>query len=100
MKPGMAAQLTYTDEDSTYWVENGYTKVGTAEITLTIFSADTMVANKVEALRAEKKKVQAEAAMRANEIDGQIQNLLAITYQPAADDDSQIVDASFDGDAP
>lgn len=81
--PGVATSLGYTTNPDFDMGEHGWTKVGTATITLDLISRDTMLANKVDALRAEQKKVRAEAAMRANEIDGQIQSLLAITHQAA-----------------
>ncbi len=83
--PRVAASLGYT-LDSAEMGEHGWTKVGAATITLDLIDRDALLANKVDALRAEKKKVQAEATMRATELEGQIQNLLAITYIPQAAD--------------
>lgn len=83
---GTANRLGYTRTDSTLDMgEHGWTKIGTAEITLHIIDRDTLVTNKIDALKAEAAKTRAEAVMRCNEIESQIQNLLAITYVPKAD---------------
>lgn len=62
--------------------EEGYTKVGIATIELELFDDKTVLANAVEALRAEKSKVLAEAQAKATRLDEKIQNLLAITHEP------------------
>lgn len=83
MKSGIAGQLVYTNESQEqYFSENGYTKVGTAEIALHMISADGLVLNKIEALKAEAAKTRADAAARCTIIESQIQNLLAITHVP------------------
>ena len=58
-----------------------YTLVGTAEVTVTLASHADIVGAKVEALRAELQTVRAVAQSRANEIEGAIQNLMAITNE-------------------
>lgn len=65
-------------------VPKGWSVVGTAEVTITLPDADTLIANKVEALRAEKGKVMAEAGAAVTRIERQIQQLLAITHEVAA----------------
>lgn len=113
MKPGLAEDLSYTGENQAkYFSENGYTRVGTAEITLHLIDRDTLVLSKIDALKAEAKKTRADAAVRCNEIENQIQNLLAITHSPSADlartagdeevdeDDDDVVDADFDPTCP
>lgn len=60
----------------------GWTKVGMAEITVTMDDETQIIGNKVDALKAEKLRILGEAHAKATEIDGQIQNLLAITYVP------------------
>lgn len=86
-KPGIAGALGYTSNPKQDMGEQGWTKLGTAEITLHLIDNDTMVLNKIESLKAEAKKTRAEATKRCNEIEGQIQNLLAITYTPNANDE-------------
>ena len=61
----------------------GCTRVGTAEITLTIADTDDLVANKVQALQAEKTQVLADAQAKATRLESQIQQLLAITHEAA-----------------
>jgi hypothetical protein len=62
--------------------DSGYTYVGDAELTVTTFEPKTIIANKVEALKEEAKSIRAEAHMKCTRIEEQIQNLLAITYEP------------------
>lgn len=113
---GTAAMLGYTRDSSdgsrtVDMSEHGWTKVGTAVITLQLIDRDALVLNKIEALKAEAKKTRADAAVRCNEIETQIQNLLAITHSPSAelartagdeevDEDDDVVDADFDPTCP
>lgn len=60
------------------WAAMGYTRVGDAEITITLVDTDTLVQNKVESLRAEQKRVIADAQLKSTQIESQIQKLLAI----------------------
>lgn len=60
------------------WAALGYTRVGDAEITITLVNTDTMVQNKVDSLRSEQKRVIAEAQLKSTQIESQIQKLLAI----------------------
>ena len=67
-----------------YWpthftLDSGYSKVGTAEVTITLHDPDDLIANKVEALRAEKQQTLADAQAKATRLERQIQQLLAIT---------------------
>ena len=59
----------------------GYSKVGTAVIEVTVDDEKDILANKVEALRAEQKKVIADAQLKLTQIERKIQELLAITYE-------------------
>lgn len=59
-----------------------WSKVGTAEVTVTLVSNDEIVANKVDALRKQQQTVRAEAEAKSQRIEEQIQSLLAITYTP------------------
>lgn len=80
-KPEIVGNLVYFNGDRD-WSGEGYTRVGAAEITVELIEGDELIANKVAALRAEKTAIRAEATAKETEIEGQIQNLLAITYQP------------------
>lgn len=57
---------------------NDYTKVGEAELVITFFERDVVVSAKVESLRAELQTVRAEAQIKALQLEGKIQQLLAI----------------------
>lgn len=61
-----------------YWAEQGYTQVGTAEVEITLFDEKTISIGAVETLRKQRNKELAESQMRLNKIDEAIQNLLAI----------------------
>lgn len=63
----------------------GWTLVGRAEIVITTEPVDTIVANKVEALREEKAAVLAEAQAKATSLETKIQQLLAISYDAPAE---------------
>lgn len=62
--------------------DDGYTKIGIANVDLEIVDEDTMRANAIESLQAEKQKVLAEAQQKATRLEEKIQNLLAITHNP------------------
>lgn len=64
---------------------HGWVKCGTAEITLTIDDPREVIDSKVTALQAQKKSVMAKAQMELNKLEGQIQELLCIEYQPSAE---------------
>lgn len=74
------SMLGYSGHDMTKY---GWTRVGTAEIKVTLFDESAMVENKIEALRHEQKTVLADAQKRHTEIERQIQTLLAITFDSA-----------------
>lgn len=80
------------DGDYSTWTEDGYTIIGEAEITLHVVSKEELVANKVSALRQEVKKTTAEATRKVTQLEGQINDLLAIGFsapvRPMDDDDS------------
>lgn len=73
----------YTSSDMN---DSGYTYIGDAKLTVTTFEPKTIIANKVEALKEEAKAIRAEAHMKCTQIEEQIQNLLAITYEPTQQD--------------
>lgn len=56
----------------------GWTKVGTAQITVTFDDDDEIIGNMVDALKAQKQKVQADAQVEINRIEERIQSLLAL----------------------
>lgn len=60
-----------------------WTRIGAARVTITLESNDKIITGKVDALRAEQKKVVADAQMKSTDIERQIQQLLAITHEPA-----------------
>lgn len=62
--------------------KHGWTLVGDAEITVEIPDPQSLVDNKIAALREEVKKTRAEAEVRVMGLERQIQDLLAIEYQP------------------
>ncbi len=72
--------LSFTASDMSGY---GYAVVGTAEIVVTLNDTDTIIGDKITALRAEKKQVQADATKRCTEIERQVQQLLAITMESA-----------------
>jgi hypothetical protein len=55
-----------------------WVKVGTAEITVTFDSAEKIICTQIATLRAAKRKVQADCEVALNQLEGQIQSLLAI----------------------
>jgi hypothetical protein len=79
--PEGAVGLHYTPHDmSTY----GDAYIGIATVTVEIPGIRELVENKVESLRNQAAALRAETTAKLTVIDGQIQNLLAIEYTPAA----------------
>ena len=74
-----ASRLLFSTTDMT---KSGWTYVGEAEISVTVVDTETLVANKVEALRNQVQSIRANAAVEASRLEDQIQQLLAITYMP------------------
>jgi hypothetical protein len=65
--------------------DSGWTYVGDATITVdVILRPEELIASKIETLKAQQTKVRAEAQERVNQIEGMIQNLLAISYDAGA----------------
>lgn len=56
--------------------------VGDGEVTISLYGNDTILTNKVMALRQEKAELLSETRAKEIIIDSKIQNLLAITYIP------------------
>jgi hypothetical protein len=76
-------RLQFMADDTPYWRGLGYTYVGPAEITVDVPDLRELVENKINALREQATTIRAEATAKCTEIEGQIQNLLAIEYSPA-----------------
>lgn len=64
--------------------EHGYSVVGEAAVTVTLNSIDKVCADKVDALRAEVKRVQADAQRTVTGLTRKISELLAITNEVSA----------------
>ena len=65
--------------DLEWFSREGYIEVGTAQITVELFSRDQTITNVVASLRAVQQKVRAEAEAEATRLETQIQQFLAIT---------------------
>lgn len=77
----------YVDEAGTLdksWAKDGWRLVGWAAISIQIMPTKTMLQSAVTALKAEKEAVIATAQAEATRIEGEIQKLLAITYDVEA----------------
>ena len=57
---------------------HGYTKVGTASIEFNLIDRNEMIDNKIVSLRAELQGVKAEAQVKVQKLEDQLQSLLAI----------------------
>lgn len=81
--PGAISSMVFINEgNADYFGKQGYTYVGTALIEVDVLDHKEIVANKVEALREEIKSTRASAQAKVTELEGKIQNLLAIEYAP------------------
>lgn len=78
MPEKMLGALVFTAADSSYYRKEGYVPAGTATIALELVDGEQLVANKVDALRAEKAKVLGDAELAAVNIERKIQKLLAL----------------------
>lgn len=72
--------LTYYPNDM---VSVGWVFAGEAEITVHLVDTKTLIDNKVAALKEEAKNIRAEATAKCTKIEGQIQNLLALSFDGA-----------------
>jgi len=59
----------------------GWTQVGTAEITVTFMPDAEVTKAQIEMLRQAKQKIQAEAQLKANAIEEQISKLLCLEHK-------------------
>jgi hypothetical protein len=61
--------------------DSGWTYVGNATIRVDlVLTPDQLVVSKIETLKAQQTKIRAETQERLNQLEGMIQNLLAISY--------------------
>lgn len=67
------------------WAKDGYRHVGWAAISVQVLPVKQMMAGAVAALQAEKQHVIATAQADATRIEGEIQKLLAISYDQKGD---------------
>lgn len=63
----------------------GYTVVGKGTVTVELHSISDITANQVAVLRKQVEQVQAQAQAKVNQLQDQIRNLQALTYEPAND---------------
>lgn len=63
-------------------VIESWTFVGTADVTFHMEDESTLIENKVESLRAQIKKTEAEAFVTVKGLKEKIESLLAISYTP------------------
>jgi hypothetical protein len=78
--------VSFMQFESPDYLPAGWTRVGEASIVLTLVDEDALLANKVDALRREQKETLAEAQAKVTRLQGQIEQLLAITHEPQAGD--------------
>lgn len=78
--PNKLDQLSFTSADMQ---AAGWTYVGTATLEVEIPDVQALVESKVSALKNELANIRAEAEMKATQIQGRINDLLAISYEPA-----------------
>jgi hypothetical protein len=89
--PSSEDLLTLTDATELYFLAvgamhapEGWSKVGTATITVEIADTDALIANKVESLKAELQAHRSNSQVKENELQDKISKLLAITYEATA----------------
>jgi len=61
-----------------------YARIGTATVTVTFNSTDDIVSERVDALKAEQRRLKGDAEAAVTKLERQIQSLLAITHEVAA----------------
>lgn len=79
----VVARVYYTSQTNDM-SDQGWTRIGVADITLTLATEDEIVAGKVECLRVEQKAIRARAEAENTRIEGAIQKLLAIGFDAPA----------------
>ena len=68
-------EVAFTNSD---FSKHGYTNIGMATIEFELINRDEMIQNKVVALRAELQNVKADAQVKVQKLEDQLQSLLAI----------------------
>ncbi len=76
--PSDIENLSFTPYDM---ADEGWVKVGEAEITVTMRDKNEIIDEQVSVLKEAKRRIQAESVARVTQIDAQIQSLLAIEYK-------------------
>jgi hypothetical protein len=71
----LVEDISFTELDMS---THGYTKVGTATIEFDLIDRNDMIQNKVAALQAEMQIVKADAQVKVQKLEDQLQSLLAI----------------------
>lgn len=74
----LVTNLSYASNNMTL---AGWVLAGEATISVELVNTDQLIENKVAALKKELQLVRANAERQAMDIEGKIQNLLAITYE-------------------
>lgn len=64
---------------------SNYMQVGEAEITIRVFDDAEVMANQITALQSQIKTVRADSEAQVNRLQGRINDLLALTYEPAGE---------------
>lgn len=78
MSPERAVSSLAMHAPFEYGEPEGWVKVGTAEVTVTFDDPEKITKTQIAMLRAAQKKVKADCEVALNQIEGQIQSLLAI----------------------
>lgn len=79
----LASALSYSTSgpgEKSYYENEGYTYVGKATVSVKVAPPKEILQSKVKGLQAQKQAVLAKAQKEATELEGQIQKLLAITF--------------------
>lgn len=85
IKPEVLSQLVMLQKgDNKYWIDQGYTLVGTVDVEFHPMEVKDMVSNKVDALRKQAESIRAEATAKVTRIEAQVQTLLAIGFDEAS----------------
>lgn len=71
----LVREVAFTKSD---FSKHGYTKIGVATIEFDLIDRKEMIDNKVIALRAELQNVKADAQVKVQKLEDQLQSLLAI----------------------
>lgn len=74
-------KLQFSNHDMS---DSGWSRAGTAQVTVTMLSNEEIVDAKIEGLRSEKTQLMASHQMAMTRIDSKIQQLLAITMSEPA----------------